>query len=275
MSHIDVYGVNHSPWVQAVLLGLHEKGVDHSLKIVPPFQVLLTTGVMMPAASIDGEPWQLESAEILRRVGFDDISPSDMRAIQAAWQGVLHRPDSAFRFWHAFSLHRDSDTPLWRRLRNQFLRSFMTLYFFLLIRAFVFSGKGQDPENFTDQFIVWEEKLEHGEGPFLGGNVPCVLDLMLFGIIQCHCSIPVPPLEVLRHDPRLSRTRSWISAMNARFADYEHLYSGVYFEPHSPAPERAPALERAAYWLGAATMVVSFPVTIPLVLFLAMRVRRT
>ena len=105
MPHLDVYGQDHSPWVQTVLLGLHEKGVSHRLTTVPPFSVFRKSGVMMPAASVDGEPWQLESAEILQRVGYEPVSPEDLGELYSAWNGVLHRPDSAARFFGESLLH--------------------------------------------------------------------------------------------------------------------------------------------------------------------------
>ena len=33
---VEVYGGKHSPWVQAVLLALHEKGIEHILHPLPP-----------------------------------------------------------------------------------------------------------------------------------------------------------------------------------------------------------------------------------------------
>ena len=73
LPHVDVYGQDHSPWVQTVLLGLHERGVSQTLTTVPPFSVFRKWGVMMPAASVDGKPWQLESAEILQQVGYQSV----------------------------------------------------------------------------------------------------------------------------------------------------------------------------------------------------------
>lgn len=272
--HLDVYGQDHSPWVQAVLLGLFEKGVSHTLTTAPPFSVFRRSGVLMPAASVDGEPWQLESGEILQRVGYEPVPREDMAEIMAAWNGVFHRPDRALRFFHAFSLVRDPHPSPLRRLRNHFLRSFATLYFYCLIRFMVLSGRAQDPDGFVDQFLPWERKLAESGGPFLGGNDPGAVDMMLFGIIQCHCSIPVPPMAALQEDPELSRMRSWIGAMQERFAGYGHLYSGLYFEPRSPAPSRTTRLEQAVFWLGSIFMLISFPITLPLILFLATRVQR-
>ena len=74
MKQVDVYGADHSPWVQAVLLGLHDGGIPHSLTSLPPLETFRKSGVMMPAARIDGGRWQLESAEILRDVGFGSIT---------------------------------------------------------------------------------------------------------------------------------------------------------------------------------------------------------
>ena len=95
MPHLDVYGQDHSPWVQTVLLGLHDKGISHTLTTVPPPSVFMKSGIMMPAASIDGAPWRLESAEILQQVGFAPISRADVQAIYRAWNGVRHRTDRA------------------------------------------------------------------------------------------------------------------------------------------------------------------------------------
>ncbi len=63
--------------------------------------------------------------------------------------------------------------------------------------------------------------------------------------------------------------------MQARFADYRHLYSGVYFEPHAPAPEPSTPFERTAFWLGVSCMWLALPITLPMIVFLALTARRT
>lgn len=271
--HIDVYGLVHSPWVQAVVLGLYEKDLPHTLTTVPPLSLFLKSGIMMPAASIDHRRWQLHSHEILQQVGYGPVSPEEMRALYEAWKGVMHRVDRAPRFWSRFSFVRDPHPSLLRRLRNHILRSFAVLYFYLLINFAVRSGQQPDPENFTDQFQYWERKLADSAGGYLGGEDPGILDMLLFGIVQCHCSIPVPPIAALQEDPKLPRMRAWIAIMQERFAGYPHLYSGVYFEPHSPAPAHASFLEQGAFWFGSIGMLVAFPITIPLILFFAYRIQ--
>ena len=270
---IRIYGNNHSPWVQAVMLGLHQKQLDYDRVSSPPLDVFLAWGCMMPAASFDGAPWELESKKILQRVGFSEISDEDMRAVRYSWQGVLHRTDFWTRFWGEFSLASDPHPSLPRRFINNFLRSFTILYFFLLIRSTVFVRRPPEPSSYGDQFVGWEERFAAMAGSFLGGDEPDSVDLLLFGIIQCHCSIRVPPVLALQSDPRLSHTRQWIAEMQRYFTDYDSLYSGVYFEPHSASPDPASPLDQFAFWLGSISMIVLFWITIPLVAVLAHRNR--
>ena len=53
---VELYGGDHSPWVNAVMLALHEKGIEYSSTQVPPFETLKQWGVLMPAISIDNQP---------------------------------------------------------------------------------------------------------------------------------------------------------------------------------------------------------------------------
>jgi glutathione S-transferase len=275
VTRVEVYGANHSPWVQAVLLGLHEKQIPYTITGVPPWETFKECGVLMPAARLDGKHWQFQSAEILSNLGYETVNEQDMAAVRGAWVGVLHRVDSPFGFIRAFSLAGDShpSTPI-RMVRNYF-RSFPSFYFFSLLNFLRLSGSAPaDPDNFGDQFIYWEDRLAAGGESFLCGSEPGALDCLLFGIIQCHSSIEVPPIKALQEDPRLERLRGWIAAMQLRFADYPFLYSGLYFKPHLPAPQPAGGLEQLSFLLGFISMVVLLPITLPLVLFLRWRLSK-
>lgn len=135
-----------------------------------------------------------------------------MKLVRGAWRGVLHRADSAALFWGSFSLLGDRSTSLARRMTSNFLRSFVTLYFYSLIRSAVRIARPEDPENFGNQFRPFEDLLEESGKRYLAGDEPDTLDFLLFGIIQCHCSIYVPPVTALQSDPRLERLRGWIAA---------------------------------------------------------------
>ena len=99
---IKVYGYSHSPWVQAVLLALFDKRVEHILYQNPPIEVFKKWGVYMPAISINDEPWEVESISILQKFDYEEISPEELKAANKAWQGVLHRLNSPLRFFSSF-----------------------------------------------------------------------------------------------------------------------------------------------------------------------------
>ena len=270
---IALYGNDHSPWVQAIMMGLHEKQLPYSRTTVPPLEAFRQWGPRMPAASIDGESWFLESNDILHSLGYARVEDEDMLAIRQAWTGVMHRTDYWPRFWGEFSLASDPNPIFARRFINNFLRAFTILYFFTLIRFGVLSRGYRDPDNHADAYLQWEKRLADCDRGFLGGDKPDSQDLLLFGIVQCHCSVPVPTVLALQSDPRLPLTRDWIARMQSRFSDYPSMYSGTYFAPHSSGPRRASGFEQFAFWLGSVFWISCLPVTGPIIGYLIYRNR--
>ena len=271
---VEVYGGYHSPWVQAVLLALHDAGVEHRVRQVPPFAAVRQWGVLMPAVSIDDGPWEIESSHILGKLGWGSISDQDLQAVKAAWQGVLHRPDNPSRFFAAFARAGDNSPSLLTRSMRNFARSFIPLYMFVLINFAKRTMKPVEPEDFAVQYFYWERILESSTGSFIDGETPGIRDLLLFGIVQCHSSIPTPPLQPLQHDDRLPEMRRWIAKMHERFSSYPHLYSGGHFEPYMAQPVPQPAVQRAIFYAGLITMIALFPVTLPLIFVLMRKVPR-
>ena len=261
---VRVYGADHSPWVQAVLLGLHLREIPHDVVTFPPHRVFLRSGVLMPVVSIDGGPWHHDSTRILEELGFSGKAAGDDRMLAGALRGGTNRTDSARRFWHRWSLVRERRGAAPARMLRSALRSFTVLYFYLTLallrRRLGLSSEG----DIRRSWQRWEERFAKEPHPFLGGDEPNLVDLLLFGALQCHCSIPIPPIAVLRTDPSLPHVRDWIAAMQRLFEDYPHLYSGVYFEPGLPAPARAPLPERISFWLGSVATILAFPITVPL-----------
>jgi glutathione S-transferase len=264
MPDLKVYGQTHSPWVQAALLGAYEKNVDHQLVTATPLPVLFRWGVTMPAAQFPGEDWMRESGDILERMGFQPVDHGQRVKIQMAWQGVLHRPDSAWRFFREFSLAGDSSDSLFRRSWQNFFRSFSSFYFYLLIRTMVLIVKPPEPDQFGDQFIYWEERLS--SAPYLGGDQPNSEDILLFGIMQCHCSVPVPPTDAIVNDQRLEKLRAWITRMQKRFANYPYHYTANYFGDRQQLATKASRWDQFCFWMGLTTWIVTFPISIPAVI---------
>lgn len=273
-SHVRLYGNDHSPWAQGVILGLHERGIDHMLVTVPPFAVLRESGVLMPAASLDGGPWMLDSEAILVAVGFSQVTREERHALEAVFaSAALDRTDPAFRFWHRFSWARDERPTLPGRLWNHFWRAFSIFYFFTLISL----ARQRVPRPTLDarqeQFTALQRRLAP-DADFFGGDAPDTVDFQLFGLVQMCASLPGPSLEVLQRAPELARLRRWAEAMQRRFAHHDHLYTARSFEPLCPAIARSTALERAAFWLGAVTMWLAWPITLPTTLFFVRQVRK-
>ena len=151
----------------------------------------------------------------------------------------------------------------------------MAFYMFILINIGKRRLDQQEPENFGDQFLYWESVLHSSEGPFMDGENPGTRDFVMFGIVQCHASIPVPALDAILSDGRLRKFRSWILTMQERFDNYPYLYSSKYFESEARLPGDAGLFQRIVFFLGLIVMILLTPLTLPMVLFLIVRVQES
>lgn len=271
---VKVYGFTHSPWVQAVLLALCDKELEYELYVRPPYEVFKKWGVYMPAVSIDDGPWEIESTEILTKLGYKPILDDELKAANNAWQGVLHRTDNPFRFFLHFARGGQISRSLVNNTISNFLLSFVAFYMFMLINIGKWRLKQKEPENFGDQFMYWENVLDSSEGPFMDGMKPGSKDLVMFGIIQCHASIPVPALNSLLNDQRLINLRKWVNTMQNYFKEYPHLYTAKFFKSDIPEANSANLFQIVSFFFGLIVMVLAFPITIPLVLILMSRVEK-
>ena len=272
--NVKVYGFTHSPWVQAVLLALCDKELEYELYVRPPYEVFKKWGVYMPAVSLDDGPWEIESTEILTKLGYKPILDDELKAANNAWQGVLHRTDNPFRFFLHFARGGQISRSLVNNTISNFLLSFVAFYMFMLINIGKWRLKQKEPENFGDQFMYWENVLDSSEGPFMDGMKPGSKDLVMFGIIQCHASIPVPALNSLLNDQRLINLRKWVSTMQNYFKEYPHLYTAKFFKSDNPEANSANLFQLVSFFFGLIVIVLAFPITIPLVLILMSRVEK-
>ena len=272
---IKVYGFTHSPWVQAVLLALHDQRIEYDLLLRPPYEVFKKWGVYMPAISIDDGPWEIESTEILVKLGYKPILVEEINAANSAWQGVLHRTDDPFNFFLSFSRGGQVSKSFISNTTSNFLLSFVAFYMFILINIGKLRLKQKEPNNFGDQFMYWENLIDSSDGPFIDGNKPGSKDMIMFGMVQCHASIPVPALDALLNDKRLQNVRKWISKMQDYFSEYPYLYSAKFFQSDAPEADSANFFQIVVFFLGLLIMVLAFPITIPLVLILMGQVEKS
>tara|TARA_B100000965_G_scaffold41177_1_gene30270 strand:+ start:59 stop:898 length:840 start_codon:yes stop_codon:yes gene_type:complete len=271
---IKVYGFSHSPWVQAVLLALHDQRIEYDLLLMPPYKVFKKWGVYMPAISIDDGPWEIESTEILVKLGYKPILVEEINAANSAWQGVLHRTDNPFNFFLAFSRGGQVSKSFINNVVNNFLLSFVAFYMFILINLGKARLKQKEPKNFGDQFLYWENLIDSSDGPFIDGNKPGSKDMVMFGMVQCHSSIPVPALDALMNDQRLNNLREWIDNMQDYFREYPYLYSAKFFKSDIPEANSANLFQIMSFFCGLIVIVLAFPITIPLALILMSRVEK-
>ena len=269
-----VYGFTHSPWVQAVLLALYDKELEYDLHIRPPYDVFKKWGVYMPAVSLDGGPWEIESTEILTKLGYKPLLADELKAANNAWQGVLHRTDNPFKFFLHFARGGQISRSFINNTVSNFILSFVALYMFMLINIGRWRLNQKEPKNFGDQFVYWENLLNSSEGPFMEGSKPGSKDMVMFGIIQCHSSIPVPALNSLLNDQRLPNLRNWVNTMQEYFKGYPYLYSAKFFKSDILEANSANLFQIVSFFFGLVVMVLAFPIIIPLILTLMGRVEK-
>ena len=71
---VSLYGFDHSPWVRSVLVALHEAKIPYDLTTLPPPKLFLSSGIMMPAAKLNGSEWRLDSEKIIHELGYEAIT---------------------------------------------------------------------------------------------------------------------------------------------------------------------------------------------------------
>ena len=99
--------------------------------------------------------------------------------------------------------------------------------------------------------------------------------MIMFGMIQCHSSIPVPALDALINDQRLQSLRKWIHCMQDYFKEYPYLYSAKFFDSGVSEAGSANPFQITVFFFGVLIMFLAFPITIPLVLILMGRVEQS
>ena len=270
-----VYGADHSPWVQAVLLGLYERGIDTQVVQTPPLSIAFDSGIFMPAVQYDDEQrWRFDSTAILAELGFRAIADPDLEAMRRIFSlSAYARTDSPLAFFASWArLRDDTPNPVVRAWRH-FTRTAAPFYFFTLISVVRRRARRPTPERLRDGFAHFEDQLSGG-APFLAGEHPGVADLQLFGVIQMLASIPGEALDVAQTDPALPNLRAWISRLQARWIDYPHLHSGPCFEPKTAKPREGRVVGRALFWAGLATLVLALPISLSATFFYIGRVAR-
>ena len=254
---VTVFGTDHSPWVQAVLLALSDRGVPYRLRPFPAsLRAYLGGGLVMPTCQWPDGTITQDSfaiiAESARRYGGPSPSSTDpedqTRLEQLFVRYVLARaaPGRRLSFVHAWACKRDAPS----RADWTVLRALLSVYFLLLIlvggRRLQRAGRPRfDVDRFRRSCQRWEQRL--GPAPFLGGSEPGAVDFGLCGQVQCMASgLTDETLPILSEHPGLL---SWLERMHARQPPGARLHARRVFDRAAgvaPAPPAQVALFYAA-----------------------------
>jgi len=268
-AEIVVFGTDHSPWAQAVLMALSDRGLPWRLR---PFPLSWNTyqrfGLVMPVCrwpdgTITSDSFEI-IAEIERRYDHEALceppeSKDQMRLEKLFLSYVMGRAQSGrrLRFIHAWA--RKVDRPA--SLYSSALRALLALYFWILI---IFGGQRLkrmgyatfNPESFRAQCQSWQERL--AERLYLGGSAPNAADYALCGHLQCMASgLTDETLAIVQEHARLL---DWLERMHQRLQGYDRLYSVRLFGSTHQVP-RASKANVAVFYATVACCLLAWPIT--------------
>lgn len=266
---VTVFGTDHSPWVQAVLLALSDRGIAYRLRPFPPsVGAYLRGGLVMPSCQWPDGTITQDSFEIIaesaRRYG--GAAPSlEAEADQTRLERlfltyVLARapPGRRLSFVHAWACKRDAPS----RADWTILRALLSLYFLVLIivggRQLRKAGRPLfDAARLRRACQSWEARL--GAAPFLGGAAPDASDFGLCGHVQCMASgLTDETLPILEEHPGLL---SWLERMHHRQPATARLHSRRVFDRGSGVAP-ASGTQLLFFYVGLAFWLSVFPLTL-------------
>ena len=258
---IHVYGTDHSPWVQAVMLTLELKNLEYSLTSSPGPRTMSAGGnadhaesaFTMPALW-HGETCIYDSFEIIRFLDAEYPDPPLFAGIEPAqasahWQQFRNMFDypllrtagsKNLRFWYEWSLMADDHPSLVARLASRFARPFVTLWMYAIITM---ARRHIGADNIVEKMLplrtlpalkYFERMLTESGGPFLLGDTISYLDIGLLGQFQCMLgNLSDEVLPIIDECPEL-----WAWLHRQHNLPEWHAYRRLYSRAHPAVAER-------------------------------------
>ena len=271
-----VFGVDHSPWTQAVVLAHADRGIPVCLRPYPSPRYFFTSGLVMPVCwDADGQQ-MADSLFIIQALLSDtDVEPpasleADFTALEALFLSyALDRigPGRRLRFIRGWAGMTDQPmTPI-----SIALRALLCWHFFVLLSAgraaLNTSRQSRSPEAHLDhRLTAWNARLE--ETPFLGGDAPSASDYGLLGHMECMSSgLTDWAIPVVSEHPALL---AWLERMHARLTHYDTLYSRRFLDAGA-GPAGAGLFARAWFALWAVLWLVALPLTLTILGYALLR----
>ncbi len=274
---VEVYGVDHSPWVQGVLLALHHHGVPHRLRSLP-FGLGWTVrrGLVFPAVRLDGGPVLTDSFAIYEALedagcplGLEEWSPEQRTAVQVE----LERLFTGYALARCIRGRRWAFFKAWSTMREHppsrygaAVRAALSVYFFVLIRLGILqrTRRGRpavDPEAVARHLSAWDARLT--QQPWLTGPAAGFLDFAVLGHLQCMASgLTDEWVDAVRQHPALC---AWLDRMLSLPSSLPAAHAARILRP-APPLSPAPVGERVWFWAAWGLAVGVWPLTLVLVL---------
>lgn len=276
---VTVFGVDHSPWTQAVVLAHANNGVAVRLRPYPSWKYFLQCGVVMPAQWQSDGTLTTDSLSILQKL-LPAHTPEDHLRQEADFKALetlflayaLERsgPGRRWAFWRGWA--GMTDRP--RSLFGSACRALLCWYFFLLISVGrVVLGRRlalRSPEDRLNYRLSrWITRLE--ESPYLGGGEPDASDFGLLGHIECMSSgLTDWALDVVEKHPVLL---DWLRRMHSRLDTHSVVYSRRLLSKEGRP--KAPSFgARAWFYLWMVLWAVAIPISVPILAYAFLRRRK-
>lgn len=256
MPEIHIYGANHSPWCQAVLLTLHIKGLKYTLNsLLEPrtIQESYRTGqpspVRLPAMWYDGH-CIYESINIIEFLDakhpnkprlFDNTKEEEVQKclkeipVDKVFSYALTRVAGTkqLQFWYEWSILGEKSRSIMDQTLSRFFRPPMVLYFWTLINFIRFTKfKNHWPESsFLNSISIIADNFKKNGGKYLLGNQITYLDILMMGHFQCMFSgsngLGALSKEVVSFIDQHPSMWEWLKNMHQDplFDDYPYMYT--------------------------------------------------
>ena len=281
---ITLYGMDHSPWTQMVLITLHVKGAPYRLVSVPPLRHVRRHGIVMPQADGLGDKHVVGSQEILSAIEAHypspelgpPTTPTDLVALERLFLSyVVTRAwtSNRWRFWVAWSRAADAHPRRVYRWLAAASRAFVCAYFFLLLSLAGLSrirmGKPAVEMRHLERHLDhWDSELERVNTHFLNGHGLGHRDIALLGHMQCLLTgLTDGAKPLIEQRPRLTE---WLNRVHDELPDYRRMYSRRLGDREHQTQTARPD-EQIAFWVGFSLLVVFTPVTVLALVWLVAR----
>ncbi len=271
--HVTLFGTDHSPWTQAVVLSLVARGIRPRLQPYPTsLGGFFRHGLVMPVCGFPDGTSASDSVSILKRLDgqvheekYCDFRHDQRELEKLFFSYVMDRAGTGRWVSFVSAWSRKIDAP--NTALSVAIRALLCWYFVVLIWLgrfqFVRSGVSpKNPERLRSLLQNWVNKL--GDRSFFKGSEPGPTDFGLLGQLECMASGPTDwTLPIVNEQSVLM---AWLGRMHAVVEGYPVVHSRRFIEPSLCLP-RATDVESAWFvlWFGVWPTLL-WKITVPFLL---------